>query len=65
MIYNIKYNQLLGELLLDSTNFNIMNRYITNVENLKLMMNLLIDKSKNIQFDAFRVFKVYILYSNL
>jgi len=42
-----------------------MNRYITNVENLKLMMNLLIDKSKNIQFDAFRVFKVYILYSNL
>ena len=51
-------SQLLGELLLDRTNFNVMTMYISNPENLKLMMNLLRDKSRNIQFEAFHVFKV-------
>jgi calcium binding protein 39 len=49
--------QLLGELLLDRTNFNIMTIYISNPDNLKLMMNLLRDSSRNIQFEAFHVFK--------
>lgn len=35
-----------------------MTRYIANDANLKMMMNLLRDKSKNIQFEAFHVFKV-------
>lgn len=35
-----------------------MTRYIANEDNLKTMMNLLRDKSKNIQFEAFHVFKV-------
>jgi calcium binding protein 39 len=35
-----------------------MTRYISSEENLKDMMNLLKDKSKNIQFEAFHVFKV-------
>jgi len=35
-----------------------MNLYISNPENLKLMMNLLRDQSRNIQFEAFHVFKV-------
>lgn len=35
-----------------------MTRYISKPENLKLMMNLLRDKSPNIQFEAFHVFKV-------
>lgn len=35
-----------------------MTRYISKAENLKLMMNLLRDKSPNIQFEAFHVFKV-------
>ena len=35
-----------------------MTRYIANEANLKMMMNLLRDKSKNIQFEAFHVFKV-------
>jgi len=39
-----------------------MSRYITNAENLKLMMNLLRDKSRNIQFEAFHVFKVIFNY---
>lgn len=49
---------MLGELLLDRHNFTIMTKYISKPENLKLMMNLLRDKSRNIQFEAFHVFKV-------
>ena len=50
--------QLLGELLLDRHNFTIMTRYISSTDNLKLMMNMLKEKSRNIQFEAFHVFKV-------
>lgn len=50
--------KLLGEILLDRANFNVMTRYIANESNLKMVMNLLKDKSKNIQFEAFHVFKV-------
>lgn len=50
--------KLLGEILLDRTNFKVMTRYIANEDNLKIMMNLLKDRSKNIQFEAFHVFKV-------
>ncbi len=52
--------QLLGELLLDRHNFTTMTRYINNPDNLKLMMNMLREKSRNIQFEAFHVFKVRI-----
>ena len=58
------YFQLLGELLLDRTNFNVMTRYISDVNNLKLMMTLLRDKSKNIQYEAFHVFKVFVANPN-
>lgn len=50
--------KLLGEILLDRANFNVMTRYIAQEANLKMMMNMLRDKSKNIQFEAFHVFKV-------
>ncbi|KAI0291978.1 armadillo-type protein [Russula brevipes] len=52
--------KLLGEILLDRANFSVMTRYIANDANLKMMMNLLRDKSKNIQFEAFHVFKVFV-----
>ncbi|BGP51053.1 Hym1p [Rhodotorula kratochvilovae] len=52
--------KLLGEILLDRTNFKVMTRYIANEDNLKVMMNLLKDRSKNIQFEAFHVFKVFV-----
>ncbi|XP_028966699.1 protein Mo25 [Galendromus occidentalis] len=52
--------KLLGELLLDRHNFNVMTRYISNVENLKLMMNLLKDKSRHIRIEAFHVFKIFV-----
>lgn len=56
--------KLLGELLLDRANFNIMSKYISDLENLKRVMNLLRDKSKNIQFEAFHVFKVFVANPN-
>ena len=57
--------KLLGEILLDRSNFNVMTRYISYESNLKVMMNLLRDKSRNIQFEAFHVFKVSALSPNL
>lgn len=56
--------KLLGELLLDRANFQIMTKYISNADNLKLMMNMLRDKSRNIQFEAFHVFKVFVANPN-
>lgn len=52
--------KLLGEILLERPNFKIMKRFINNIDNLKLIMNLLLDKHKNIQFEAFHVFKVFV-----
>uniref|UniRef100_A0A2P2I559 Protein Mo25-like n=1 Tax=Hirondellea gigas TaxID=1518452 RepID=A0A2P2I559_9CRUS len=52
--------KLLGELLLDRHNFSVMKRYISNPDNLKLMMTMLKEKSRNIQFEAFHVFKVFV-----
>jgi Mo25-like len=42
-----------------------MTRYISNPDNLKLMMNMLREKSRNIQFEAFHVFKVFYLQLKL
>lgn len=56
--------KLLGELLLDRHNFTVMTRYISEPENLKLMMNMLKEKSRNIQFEAFHVFKVFVANPN-
>ncbi|XP_043571147.1 calcium binding protein 39, like 1 [Chiloscyllium plagiosum] len=57
--------KLLGELLLDRHNYNIMSKYTSKPENLKLMMNLLRDKSRNIQSEAFHVFKLFVATSNI
>jgi len=56
--------KLLGELLLDRHNFTVMTRYISNPDNLKLMMIMLKEKSRNIQFEAFHVFKVFVANPN-
>ncbi len=56
------YPQLLGELLLNRANVQIMMRYVADVNNLMLMMNLLKDGSRSIQYEAFHVFKVCVLY---
>lgn len=56
--------KLLGELLLDRHNYNVMTTYISNPDNLKLMMNMLRERSRNIQFEAFHVFKVFVANPN-
>ena len=50
--------KLLGELLVNRSNYAVMIRFVADEENLKRAMNALRDKSKNIQFEAFHVFKV-------
>lgn len=56
--------KLLGEMLIERANFNIMTRYIASAENLKLIMNLLLDSRRNIQFEAFHIFKVFVANPN-
>jgi len=50
--------QLLSELLLGPNNVRLMMRYVSDVQNLMQMMNMLKDTSRSIQFEAFHVFKV-------
>lgn len=56
--------KLLGELLLDRHNFNAMTRYSSSPDYLKLVMNILREKSRCIQFEAFHVFKIFIVNPN-
>lgn len=52
--------KLLGEMLIERANFKIMTRYIASATNLRLIMYLLLDQRKNIQFETFHVFKVFV-----
>lgn len=56
--------KLLGEILLHRANVKIMIRFVGDVENLKLMMVLLKDPFRSIQFEAFHVFKVFVANPN-
>lgn len=59
-VTRLQSTKLLGEILMDRHNVAVMTRYIVIPENLKLIMNLLKEKAKNIQFEAFHVFKVFV-----
>lgn len=52
--------KFLGELLCDKHNLFIMKKYVSSVEDLKVVMGLLRDTSKLIQFEAFHVFKIFV-----
>ncbi|GLJ07472.1 hypothetical protein SUGI_0067880 [Cryptomeria japonica] len=56
--------KLLSEFLLERPNGAIMVQYISEVQNLKVMMTLLKDPSKIIQSSAFHVFKVFVANPN-
>ncbi|EFJ36360.1 hypothetical protein SELMODRAFT_78585 [Selaginella moellendorffii] len=56
--------KLLGDMLLDKSNTAVMMRYVVSKENLRIMMNLLREPSKNIQIEAFHVFKVFVANTN-
>ena len=63
-VTRIRSLKLLGEMLLDRVNFNVMMRYIASRHNLKIIMNSLRDKSANIQIEAFHVFKIFVANPN-
>ncbi|XP_058070727.1 putative MO25-like protein At5g47540 [Magnolia sinica] len=49
--------KLLRDMLLDRSNSDVMARYASSKDNLRILMNLLRESSKNIQIDAFYLFK--------
>ncbi|XP_074574997.1 putative MO25-like protein At5g47540 isoform X2 [Curcuma longa] len=49
--------KILGDMLLDRSNSAVMVRYVSSKDNLMILMNLLRESSKNIQIEAFHVFK--------
>ncbi|RAL09560.1 Mo25 family protein [Aspergillus homomorphus CBS 101889] len=56
--------KLLGEILLDRANYNVMMQYVESGENLKLCMKLLRDDRKMVQYEGFHVFKVFVANPN-
>jgi len=56
--------RLLGEVLLERANARAMLRYVSDPDNLKAAMVLLKDQSRSIQFEAFHVFKVFVVNPN-
>ncbi|KAF9610249.1 hypothetical protein IFM89_021573 [Coptis chinensis] len=46
-------------MLLDRSNSGVMMRYVSSKDNLRILMNLLRESSKNIQLEAFHVFKLF------
>ncbi|KAK2957121.1 putative Calcium-binding protein [Blattamonas nauphoetae] len=56
--------KLLGELLYERSNYYTMTTYIDDPQNLKTIMNLLRDEAKTIQFEAFHVFKIFVVNPN-
>lgn len=56
--------KLLGEMLQERANFLVMRNYISSPTNLRLIMNLLLDNRRNIQFEAFHVFKIFVANPN-
>merc|ERR1712187_670589 len=55
-----QFLNLLSELLLEKTNFNLMIKYIAAKENLKIAMTLLKNESNAISHEAFHIFKVFV-----
>lgn len=52
--------KLLGEILLDRSNYNVMTEYVDSGEHLRICMNLLRDDRKMVQYEGFHVFKVFV-----
>ena len=56
--------KLLGEILLDRQNYPVMTAYVDRDPHLRLIMGLLRDGRKMIQYEAFHVFKVFVANPN-
>jgi len=53
--------KLLAELLTDRNNSSVMKKYINDSENLKITMTLLLHQAPVIKYEAFSLFKIFIL----
>ncbi|KAK9715092.1 hypothetical protein RND81_06G143200 [Saponaria officinalis] len=56
--------KLLGDMLLDRSNSVTMTKYVSSMDNLRILMNLLRESSKTIQIQAFHVFKLFVANQN-
>ncbi|GLT46251.1 hypothetical protein SLA2020_200220 [Shorea laevis] len=56
--------KLLGDMLLDRTNSAVMVRYVSSVDNMRILMNLLRDSNKTIKLETFHVFKLFVANQN-
>ncbi|KAG5064847.1 hypothetical protein JHK85_006030 [Glycine max] len=58
------YDWLLGDMLLDRSNAAVMVQYVSSLDNMRILMNLLRDSNKTIQLDTFHVFKLFVANQN-
>ncbi|XP_078436959.1 mo25 family protein [Wolffia australiana] len=56
--------KLLGDILMERSNSGVMVRYVSSKDHMRIMMNLLRESSKNIQMEAFHVFKLFVNNQN-
>ncbi|CAI0383587.1 unnamed protein product [Linum tenue] len=54
------FDWLLGDMLLDRSNMVVMVRYVSSLDNMRIMMNLFREEKKSIQMEAFHVFKLFV-----
>ncbi|EEF30376.1 Calcium-binding protein, putative [Ricinus communis] len=52
--------KLLGDVLLERSNSNVMIRYVSSLDNMRILMNLFRDSNKTIQLETFHVFKLFV-----
>ncbi|KAJ9146952.1 hypothetical protein P3X46_029164 [Hevea brasiliensis] len=52
--------KLLGDMLLERSNSAVMIRYVSSLDNMRILMNLFRDSKKTIQLETFHVFKLFI-----
>lgn len=52
--------KLLGDILLHVSNSNVRVKYLSSLENMLVLMNLLRDSSKCIQLESFHVFTMFV-----
>ncbi|XP_068334379.1 putative MO25-like protein At5g47540 [Pyrus communis] len=56
--------KLLGDMLLDRSNSDVMVRYVCSLNNMIILMNLLRDPKKTIKLETFQVFKLFVANQN-
>lgn len=52
--------KLMAQLIRQRSNYTFMTAYVNDVNNLRLVMTLMRNKSQNIKFEAFQIFKIFV-----